>query len=72
MLIMILPVFCVKFSQFLVVDHQKILSIVLFGSLRDIGRPCDHGLPVNDHDLVMGYGVLSIYYIQMLWYGRFQ
>jgi len=43
-------------------DHKQILSIILFGSLREVERPCNHGLPINHHDLVVGYGVLGVYF----------
>ena len=38
-------------------DHKKVLGIVLLGGLGEIEGPRYHGLPVDDHYLVMGNGV---------------
>ena len=37
--LMLLPILCIPFSQFLVMDHEQILSIVLLCSLREIEDP---------------------------------
>jgi hypothetical protein len=59
---MLLPIPDIPFSQFLIMDSKKILSIILLGSLREIERPRDHGLPINNHHLVVCDGVFSIYF----------
>ena len=60
--LMLLPILYISFSQFLIPDHKQILSILLLSSLREIEGPGNHGLPINNHHLVVGYGVLSIYF----------
>jgi len=54
MLSMFLPVLCIEFSQFLIVDYEQILRVVLLRSFREIERPCNYDLHINDHDLVVG------------------
>ena len=61
MLRMPLPILRVVLGQFLVMDHKKILRIILLCRLGKIEGPSDNGLPVDDHDLVVGDGVLGIY-----------
>ena len=39
--------------QFLSLPKQKIFSILFFGRFREIERPGQDRLPVNDHDLVV-------------------
>ena len=54
MLSMLPPVGRVLCGQFLAPQDQKILSILFFGGSREIERPGQDGLGVNDHDLVVG------------------
>lgn len=60
--LMILPIPRIPFSQFLVMDHKKVLCIVLLGCLGKIEAPGNHCLSIDDHDLVMGDSVLGIYF----------
>ena len=60
--LMLLPILCIAFSQFLIMDQKEIFRILLLRSLRKIERPCYHGLAINYHDLVMCYGVLGVYF----------
>ena len=62
MLLMLLPVLCISFSQFPVPYHKQIFSIVLLSSFGEIERPCDNGLSANDHDLVV---CDSVFILQM-------
>jgi hypothetical protein len=39
------------------VTKKKILSVLVLRSLREVERFGDQGLPVDDHDLVVGDGV---------------
>jgi hypothetical protein len=48
MLSMVLSVLRIKGRQFLIMDNQQILGIVLLGSLCEIERPCNDGLLIND------------------------
>ena len=57
---MLLPIPRVSLSQLLIMDHQKILRIISFGGFGEIKASGNHGLPVDDHYLVMGNGVGSI------------
>ncbi len=43
-------------------DHKEILSIILLPSLCEIEGPRDYSLPINNHHLIVGYGVLGIYF----------
>lgn len=54
MLPMLPPVGRVLCGQFLASQNQEILSILFFGGFREIERPGQDGLSVNDHDLVVG------------------
>ena len=47
------PVGRVLGGQFLAPQNQKILSIPFFGRFREIERPGQDSLPVDDHDLVV-------------------
>jgi hypothetical protein len=57
---MFLPVFNINPCQCLVSDNQKILSILLFSSLREIERSGDYLGLIDDHDLIMGNSVLVV------------
>ena len=59
---MLLPVLGVECSQPPVMDDKKILGIVLFGRLRKIERDGYNGLAVDNHDLVVGNGMGSVYF----------
>ena len=43
-------------------DYKEIFSIILLSSLGEIERPRDDRLPVNNHQLIMGNGVLGFYF----------
>ena len=43
-------------------DYKKILCILFLGSLREVERPRNHGLPVDDQNLVVCDGVLGVYF----------
>jgi hypothetical protein len=60
--LMLLPVLYIPFSQFPIADYKKIFSVTLFGSLGEIEGAGYHGFPINDHHLVVGYGLLGIYF----------
>ena len=53
MLAVLPPVGRVLGGQFLAPQNQKILSIPFFGRFREIERPSQDSLPVDDHDLVV-------------------
>ena len=43
-------------------DDEQMFRIILLSSLSEIEASCNHGLPVNNHHLIVGYGVFSIYF----------
>ena len=49
--------FHVNLCQILIPDDQQILRSLFFSGLRKIVTSRDYRFPVNDHDLVAGYGV---------------
>jgi len=59
--IMLLPILRILVSQFLIMDNKQILSVILLSSLCKIEGPCYDGLPINNHHLIVSYGVLRIY-----------
>ena len=60
MTFMRLPVFDINLCQGLILDDQHILGILFFSGLREIEAPRDHHAPVDDHDLVVGNGMLVV------------
>ena len=46
-----------------ITNQKEIFCIVLLNSLREIETPCNHRLTVSAHDLVVGDGVLIIYFV---------
>lgn len=49
-----LPVRHVQLRQFLRLQYQEVLGILLLGSLGEVEAARYHRLPVDDHDLVVG------------------
>ena len=41
-------------------QHQQVLSVLLFGSSGEVERPRDQGLPVDDQDFVVCDGMLVV------------
>ena len=56
----LLPILCISVSQLPIVDYKQILRIILLGCLAEVERHRDYGFPIDDHDLVVSDGVLSI------------
>ena len=56
--LMLLPILYITLSQFPILNHEQVLRIIFLGSLGEIEGPGNHGLPVNDHDLVVGANVM--------------
>lgn len=54
------PVIHVQLGQFLGPYDQKALSVPLFCRLRKVEGAGDNGSAINDHDLVMGKGLLVL------------
>ena len=61
MLGMLLPIPRVPLSQLLIVNHKQILRIIFLCRLGKIEAAGNHCLSIDDHDLVMGNGMLCIY-----------
>jgi hypothetical protein len=62
MFLMLPPVLCIAFRQFLIPDHEQIFGIIFLSCLYEIERTRDHCIAVNDNDLIVGYGMLRIYF----------
>ena len=58
--LMLLPICHVAGGQFWVTNHEKIFSVRFLSGLREIERPRQNYLPVNDHDFVVGDCVLRV------------
>jgi len=55
-----LPVPHVDLRQLLRPDDEEVLRAPLFGRLREVERPRDDRLSVDDHDLVVGDGMCAV------------
>ena len=55
-----LPVGRVLGGEVRAADDQQVLGVVLFGSRREVEAARNDGLAVDDHDLVVGDGVLGV------------
>jgi len=42
-------------------QHKQVFRALLLGSFGDVERSGDHGLPVNDHDFVVGNSMPVVY-----------
>lgn len=60
MLSMLFPVVDICFGKVLLFDDEKILGIVVFSSLGEIKAARDDRCIVDDHDLVVRYGMLFV------------
>lgn len=58
---MFLPVPNVKGSEFLIVEDEEILSVLLFSSLGEIETAGYDGFPIDNDDLVVRYLVGRVY-----------
>lgn len=56
-----LPVLDVLFGQGVVLDDQKVFSVLLLGRFGEIEAPGYYGCPIDNHDFVMGDGMGGIY-----------
>jgi len=57
---MLHPVVNINSCQFLIFQNQYVLRILLLCRFGEIETAGNHGFFINDHDLVMGYGVFCI------------
>jgi hypothetical protein len=53
MALMLLPIPCILFSQFLIPDHKQIFSVVLLGSLCEAEGPRYQMVFFSSYDLII-------------------
>jgi hypothetical protein len=52
MSVMVLPILRVLLCRLFISDDQKVLGVFILCRLGEIEAPADHGLPIDDYDLI--------------------
>jgi len=56
-----LPVLDIFLGQSLIPNDDEILGVLILGRQGEIERPRYHDLPVDNHDLIVGYVMSRVY-----------